>query len=85
MPEESLPAPDASTTGQRTAGEYERRRVIGSSMKDKRITRLVKLLQMLQGGRGQNWDGLAKACGVGRRTIFRDLETLRRGGCAARV
>ena len=49
-------------------------------MKDKRITRLVKLLQMLQGGRGQNSDGLAKACGVGRRTIFRDLETLRQAG-----
>src|SRR5689334_18553308 len=49
-------------------------------MKDKRITRLVKLLQMLQGGRGQNSTGLAKACGVGRRTIFRDLETLREAG-----
>ena len=49
-------------------------------MKDKRITRLVKLLQMLQGGRGQNSAGLAKACGVGRRTIFRDLETLREAG-----
>jgi proteasome accessory factor B len=49
-------------------------------MKDKRITRLVKLLQMLHGGRGQNSAGLAKACGVGRRTIFRDLETLREAG-----
>jgi predicted DNA-binding transcriptional regulator YafY len=49
-------------------------------MKDKRITRLIKLLQMLQGGRGQNSAGLAKACGVGRRTIFRDLETLREAG-----
>ncbi len=49
-------------------------------MKDKRITRLVKLLQMLQDGRGQNSAGLATACGVGRRTIFRDLETLRAAG-----
>lgn len=49
-------------------------------MRDKRITRLVRLLQMLQEGKGQNTDGLAKACGVGRRTIFRDLETLRLAG-----
>ena len=49
-------------------------------MKDKRITRLVKLLQRLQVGRGQNSAGLAQACGVGRRTIFRDLESLRAAG-----
>jgi len=49
-------------------------------MKDKRITRLVKLLQMLQVGRGQNAAGLAEACGVGRRTMFRDLEALRAAG-----
>lgn len=49
-------------------------------MKSKRITRLVQLLTMLQGGRGQKWDGLAKTFGVGRRTIFRDLETLRLAG-----
>lgn len=49
-------------------------------MKVKRITRLVKLLQMLHHGRGLNSDGLAKACGVGRRTIFRDMDTLRSGG-----
>lgn len=49
-------------------------------MKSKRITRLVRLLQMLQEGKGQNTDGLAKACGVNRRTIFRDLETLRSAG-----
>ncbi len=49
-------------------------------MRDKRITRLVRLLQMLQEGKGQNTDGLAKACGVGRRTIFRDLEALRSAG-----
>ncbi|MEM9351402.1 MAG: WYL domain-containing protein [Planctomycetota bacterium] len=46
----------------------------------KRTTRLLKLLQTLQSGQGQNADGLAAACGVGRRTIFRDLETLREAG-----
>ena len=49
-------------------------------MKDKRITRLLRLLQMLQSGPGKNASGLAKACGVGRRTIFRDLQTLRDAG-----
>jgi predicted DNA-binding transcriptional regulator YafY len=49
-------------------------------MKSKRIVRLMKLLQMLQAGRGQNADGLAKVCGVGRRSIFRDLDTLRQAG-----
>ena len=34
-------------------------------------------LQMLQSGPGKNASGLAKACGVGRRTIFRDLQALR--------
>src|ERR1043165_3378007 len=46
-------------------------------MKEKRITRLLRLLQMLQTGPGKNASSLAKACGVGRRTIFRDLQTLR--------
>jgi len=49
-------------------------------MKINRITRLLKLLQALQSGHSQNADGLAKACGVGRRTIFRDLETLKNAG-----
>ena len=49
-------------------------------MKNKRINRLLRLLQMLQTGRGYNASGLAKACGVGRRTIFRDLQTLRDAG-----
>jgi predicted DNA-binding transcriptional regulator YafY len=49
-------------------------------MKDKRITRLLKLFQMLQSGQGQNSAGLAQTCGVGQRTIFRDLETLRDAG-----
>ncbi len=46
----------------------------------KRITRLLKLLQTLQAGNGQNADGIARACGVSRRTAFRDLETLRAAG-----
>ena len=46
----------------------------------KRITRLLKLLQTLQAGNGQNAEGMARACGVSRRTVFRDLETLRAAG-----
>ena len=46
----------------------------------KRITRLLKLLQTLQAGQGDNADALAKACGMSRRTAFRDLETLREAG-----
>ena len=46
----------------------------------KRITRLLKLLQTLQAGNGDNATGLARACGVSRRTVFRDLETLRAAG-----
>jgi len=45
-----------------------------------RIARLLKLLQTLQAGDGQNANGLAAACEVSRRTIFRDLETLRTAG-----
>lgn len=49
-------------------------------MNVKRITRLLKLLQMLQSGGRQNAGGLAKACGVSRRTLFRDLQSLRSAG-----
>jgi proteasome accessory factor B len=49
-------------------------------MKLKRITRLLRLLQTLQAGQGDNADGLARACEVSRRTVFRDLETLRAAG-----
>lgn len=49
-------------------------------MNSKRLTRLLKLLQMLESGPGQTSAGLAEACGVGRRTIFRDLEALRQAG-----
>jgi len=34
----------------------------------------------LQAGNGQNADGLAEACGVSRRTMFRDLDTLKDAG-----
>lgn len=40
----------------------------------------MKLLQVLQSGNGQNAKGLAESCQVSRRTIFRDLETLRKAG-----
>jgi proteasome accessory factor B len=49
-------------------------------MKGIRIKRLLRLLQMLQSGPGKNASALAKACGVVRRTIFRDLQTLRDAG-----
>jgi predicted DNA-binding transcriptional regulator YafY len=45
-----------------------------------RITRLLQLLRLLQAGRGHNATALAQACGVSRRTIFRDLDTLRTAG-----
>lgn len=46
----------------------------------KRITRLLKLLQSLQAGNRQNATAIARACGITRRTVFRDLETLRKAG-----
>src|SRR5262245_37725176 len=49
-------------------------------MNHQRITRLLKLLQVLQAGSGSDAEGLAKSCGVSRRTIFRDLESLRAAG-----
>jgi len=49
-------------------------------MNVKRITRLLKLLELLQSGSGQNADGLARACGVSRRTVFRDIEALNAAG-----
>lgn len=45
-----------------------------------RIVRLLKLIGLLQGGRGYNTEALAQACGVSRRTIFRDLDALRQAG-----
>lgn len=45
-----------------------------------RITRLLRLLGLLQSSRGHNTESLASACGVSRRTIFRDLDALRNAG-----
>jgi len=45
-----------------------------------RIHRLLKLVNLLQGGRAYNASALADACGVSRRTTFRDLDTLRQAG-----
>ena len=49
-----------------------------------RIHRLLKLIGLLQAGRGYNTEALAKACQVSRRTIFRDLELLRESGLPLR-
>ena len=38
------------------------------------------MINLLQAGKGYNVEGLAQDCGVSRRTIFRDLETLRQSG-----
>lgn len=46
-------------------------------MSPKRIQRIIRLLGLLQGGRRHNVSSLAEACGVSRRTIFRDLDSLR--------
>jgi predicted DNA-binding transcriptional regulator YafY len=45
-----------------------------------RIQRLLRLLALLQAGKGYNVESLAEACGVSRRTIFRDLDILRESG-----
>jgi predicted DNA-binding transcriptional regulator YafY len=45
-----------------------------------RIQRLLKLISLLQVGRGQNARSLATDCRVSRRTIFRDLDVLRAAG-----
>lgn len=50
-------------------------------MKTKQIERLLHLLRLLQAaGRGYDAESLAEACGVSRRTIFRDLDLLRNAG-----
>jgi predicted DNA-binding transcriptional regulator YafY len=45
-----------------------------------RIHRLLRLLSLLQAGKGFNVEGLAQECGVCRRTVFRDLDLLRVSG-----
>jgi proteasome accessory factor B len=46
----------------------------------KRVHRLIKLISLLQGGRGHNVSSLAGECRVTRRTIFRDLDALKLAG-----
>lgn len=53
-------------------------------MKLSRIHRLLKLIGLLQAGKGYNVEALARTCGVSRRTIFRDLETFRQSGIPLR-
>ena len=42
-----------------------------------RLQRIIQLLALLQGGRCHSVLSLAEACGVHKRTTFRDLEALR--------
>lgn len=46
----------------------------------KRVHRLIKLISLLQGGRGHNVTSMARECKVTRRTIFRDLDVLKQAG-----
>lgn len=41
---------------------------------------MLQLIGLLQAGRGYNAEALAQACGVCRRTVFRDLDLLRQSG-----
>jgi predicted DNA-binding transcriptional regulator YafY len=45
-----------------------------------RICRLLKLIGLLQAGEGRSTESLARECDVSRRTVFRDLNTLRAAG-----
>ena len=45
-----------------------------------RISRLLEVIGLLQSPRGHNASSLAVACRVSRRTIFRDLDTLKQVG-----
>ena len=49
-------------------------------MKLSRIHRPLKLIGLLQAGKGYNVEALTQAWRVSRRTIFSDLETLRQSG-----
>ena len=44
----------------------------------------MELIGLLQAGKGYNVEALAQACGVSRRTIFRDLDVLRQSGVPLR-
>jgi predicted DNA-binding transcriptional regulator YafY len=45
-----------------------------------RVPRLLKLVGLLQGGKGHNANSLAAELGVGRRSVFRYLDVLREAG-----
>jgi len=45
-----------------------------------RIHRLLRIVELLQSGRFYNSKEIADACGVSRRTVFRDLRTLQDSG-----
>jgi len=47
-----------------------------------RIQRLLRLVELLQSGRVLNSAQLGEFCSVSRRTVFRDVETLRESGIA---
>ncbi len=47
---------------------------------EKRIVRLMRLVRIMEGGNRYNSIELSEMCGVGRRTIFRDIKVLRECG-----
>ncbi|MCE9606209.1 MAG: YafY family transcriptional regulator [Planctomycetia bacterium] len=49
-------------------------------MKVGKVVRLLELIGHLQAGRGSNAESLARELGVASRTIFRDLDTLKKAG-----
>jgi predicted DNA-binding transcriptional regulator YafY len=49
-------------------------------MKTSRVSRAIQILTALQSGQRYTVDGLAKMLGLSKRTVFRDLEVLRRAG-----
>jgi proteasome accessory factor B len=49
-----------------------------------RVGRLVRLIDLLAAGRAHSADDLAELCRVSRRTVFRDLRTLRESGLPVR-
>jgi predicted DNA-binding transcriptional regulator YafY len=46
----------------------------------KRLSRLLRIMDMLQSGRVYNSQDLAQLCGVSRRTVFRDIAALQDAG-----
>jgi len=54
-------------------------------MNSGRLRRLLRILSLLQSGRGYSSAGLATECGVARRTVFRDLQLLREAGVSVQT